>query len=79
MNGVPHGGLPHDVPVGNVRDDASQRGKIDVTMWNPLSLLAAIYNRWSKKKDRRTDAPPRCARLRNGIATPKAVPRPLNR
>jgi hypothetical protein len=25
-------------------------------MWNPLSLLAAIYNRWSRKKDRRAEA-----------------------
>jgi hypothetical protein len=25
-------------------------------MWNPVSLLAAIYNRWSRKKDRRAEA-----------------------
>lgn len=30
--------------------------KMDVAMWNPLSLIATIYNRWSKRKDRRAEA-----------------------
>lgn len=32
--------------------------------WNPLGLITSIYNRWSKKKDRRAEA---CAQFRNTV------------
>ena len=45
--------------------------------WNPLSLIAAIYNRWSRKKDRRAEA---CAAFRSAFHKELAglYPRPSN-
>jgi hypothetical protein len=46
-------------------------------LWNPLGLITAIYNRWSKKKDRRAEA---CAAFRRAFhqALEGLYPRPSN-
>jgi hypothetical protein len=48
-----------------VENGCTLPSRIRVMHWfNPLSLITALYNRWSKKMDRKAEA---CAAFRNAF------------